>query len=92
MDNNEARRQFKSFVATWGLEPCGSRNVFKDSGKTWAYVAGEDAKTFRQFYEDCDGVYFRDTFLTKDKLKIGNVSRVSPFGLKAYNVRLPHDF
>lgn len=92
MNNNEARRQFKSFAATWGLEVCGSRNVFKDSGKTWAYVADDSAKSFRQFYDDCEGVFFRDTFLTKDKLKIGTVSRVSPSGLKAYNVALPHDF
>lgn len=89
MDNNEARRQFKTFVATWGLEPCGNRNVFKDAGKQWAFVADSDATTFRQFYEDCAGVYFKDEFITKDRLRIGNVSRISPSGLKAFNVTLP---
>lgn len=89
MDNNEARRQFKTFVSTWGLEVSGRRNVFVDDGKRWAYVADNQATTCRQFYEDCAGVYFNDNFISKDKLQIRGVSRVSPAGLKAYNVILP---
>lgn len=89
MNNNEARRQFQSFAATYGLEVSGRRNVFVDEGKKWAYVADDQATTYRQFYEDCAGVYFNDTFIERDKLQIRSVSRVSPSGLKAYNVILP---
>ena len=86
MDNNEARRQFKSFIATWGLRAPDNRNVFEDDGKLWAYVADDSAKTFRQFYDDCQGVYFRDSFVPREQLKIGAVSRISPTGLVARNV------
>lgn len=87
MDNNEARRKFKAFVSEWGLEVSGCRNVFKDSGQLWAFVADPAATSLRQFYEDCAGVYKNGEFVDKKNLHISSVSRVSPNGVKAYSVR-----
>ena len=87
MDNNTARKIFKEFVNDWGLERSGSRSVFKDSGKLWAFVADSTATGLRQFYEDCCGVYKGGEFIPKDELCFGPVSRISPSGLKAYSVK-----
>ena len=87
MDNNTARKIFKEFVNEWGLERMGSRNVFKDSGKLWAFVADSSATGLRQFYEDCDGVYKDGEFINKDRLSFSGLTRISPSGIKAYNVK-----
>lgn len=87
MDNNEARKKFKAFISEWGLETSGRRNVFKDSGKLWAYAADNSTIELRQFYEDCSGVFCNGNFIPKEALTICGVSRISPSGLKAYTVR-----
>jgi len=87
MDNNAARKLFKEFIVEWGLEQSGKRNVFKDGGKLWGFVADKEATFVRQFYEDCEGVYKGGEFITKDKLYLKSVTRVSPSGLKAYNAK-----
>ena len=85
MNNNEARKLFKEFISEYGLERSGNRNVFKDSGKLWAFCADNSAKVLRQFYDDCSGIYQNGEFIDKDSIKLGAVTRVAPSGLKAYN-------
>lgn len=92
-NNNKSRSIFKSFCEENGFERIRNRNVFLvPGGAKFSFSVTTPGKKLecRQYYEDCTGaVVLRGDYLylfydvnTEGK----SVSRISPLGLRAYNV------
>lgn len=92
-NNNKSRITFTSFCVENGFKSVKNRNVFiTPDGTKFSFSVTPVGKNLqcRQYYEDCSGaVILRGDFLylyynvtTTGK----SVSRISPLGVKAYNV------
>ena len=92
-NNNKSRIAFKSFCEENGFDRVSNRNVFiTPSGDKFTFSVVTPGKKLecRQYYEDCIGaVVLRGDYLYLyyDVVTAGkSVSRISPLGIKAYNV------
>lgn len=96
MEKNNYSRNFCSYIAeknTWNKE--NYRNVVTINGIKWSVsLASENGDQCRQMYDDCAGYIILDEqnrearqYAVKNP-SMFNVSRISPTGIKAYNVRM----
>ena len=86
--NNLSRKMFEEIRIAHQAKRCGNRNVMEYQGKKWCVAIRDDKGQVRQFYEDCDGLLTGGEWYDKSQLIFGNVTRITPSGIKAYNVAI----
>lgn len=76
--NNESRKDCKWFCDTMGMERIGTSNMFRHNNKIWCYTNGNTNNTVRQLYDTADGVYVDGCFIDRERMKVGEITRISP--------------
>lgn len=94
MYNNISREKCKLVCDKMGWTKDKRRNVVTINGEKWSWSFYKNTPECRQTYEDTVGFIGMDQFsenMVKYRVKNYNnhtISRISPSGLKAYNVAL----
>ena len=91
MFNNRSRNLCSSIATEKGWKKDTHRNVVEINGEKWSFSVATFNPQCRQTYGDTNGfiTLMRDGTLKKYKVKNFDnftVSRISPSGIKAYNV------
>lgn len=86
--NNLSKKFFKEFCKNNNVVPDGNRNVFIDSnGEKWGWTIDfNNPSSYRQFYDDCVGLYVGEKQYLREELTFNSISRISPTHGVAFNV------
>lgn len=92
MKNNFSRKYCKEICKKMGWKKEPMRNVVFYGGEKWSFSLHGKIPECRQTYEDTVGFIGTDLNGTMRKYRVKDynnysVSRISPSGLKAYNVK-----
>lgn len=88
--NNISRAKFKEFLILNNLDRIDARNVFDYDGKRYCFALIDKKDTIRQFYADCDGVFFSGCFIDRRHLHISGCTRKTPRGTRANNAKIDY--